>query len=113
MYPGNIISGVNIQFRGFNKISSIPMLYNTELSSFTTIPRTKHLLNMFDEYKKFLKKLEVRGLEIINMSIISWIIIIYTNHGAPQGCINFFGLDNYALVLDFTLSHLVYPREMP
>jgi len=70
MYPGNIISGINIQFKGFNKISSIPKLYNTELSSFTTIPKTKHLLNIFDEYKMFLKKSEVSSLVII-MSITS------------------------------------------
>jgi len=113
MYPGNIISGINIQFRGFNKISSIPILYNTELSSFTTIPKTKHLLNIFDEYKQFLKKIEVSGLEIIIMSIISWnIIIIFSTHGASRRFINFNGLNNYALALEFTLSYLIYHHEI-
>lgn len=73
MYPGSIISGVNVQFRGFNKISSVPKLFNTELSSFTTFPRAKHLLNVFDEYKTFLKRPEVSGIEIVIMSINSWI----------------------------------------
>lgn len=65
MYPGSIISGVNIQFKGFNKVSPIPKLYNTEQSSFTTIPKTKHILNMFNEYKIFLKKSEVSVLKIL------------------------------------------------
>lgn len=65
MYPGNIISGTNIQFKGFNPISSIPKMYYTELSSFTTMPKTEHLLNIFDDYKMFMKKSEVSYLRII------------------------------------------------
>jgi len=67
MYPGSIISGINIQFKGFNQISPIPKLYNTEQSSFTAIPRTEYILNIFHDYKIFMKKPEVSGLRnIIN-----------------------------------------------
>lgn len=62
MYPGNIILGVNIQFRGFNQISSIPKLYNNEQSLFSTMPKTEHHLNIFNEFKMFLKKSEVSTL---------------------------------------------------
>ncbi|XP_022167413.1 uncharacterized protein LOC111031675 isoform X1 [Myzus persicae] len=58
MYPGSIISGINIQFKGFNQISPIPKLYNTEQSLFTTIPKTEYILNIFDDYKMFMKKPE-------------------------------------------------------
>lgn len=61
MYPGSIISGINVLFRGFNQVSSIPKLYATELSSFTTIPKTEHLLKLFDDYNSFTKKPEVSG----------------------------------------------------
>lgn len=66
MYPGSIISGINIQFKGFNQISPIPKLYNTEQSLFTTIPKTEYILNIFDDYKMFMKKPEVSGLRNIN-----------------------------------------------
>lgn len=65
MFPGSIISGVNIQFKGFNQISSMPKLYNTEQSIFTTIPKTEHILKIFDDYKMFMKKPEVSGLRNI------------------------------------------------
>ncbi|XP_008186509.2 breast cancer type 2 susceptibility protein-like [Acyrthosiphon pisum] len=58
MYPGSIISGINIQFKGFNQISPIPKLYNTEQSLFTTIPKTEYILNIFNDYKIFMKKHE-------------------------------------------------------
>ncbi|XP_026814002.1 breast cancer type 2 susceptibility protein-like isoform X2 [Rhopalosiphum maidis] len=58
MYPGSIISGVNIQFKGFNNLSSMPKLYNTEQSLFTTNPKTDYILKKFDEYKMFMKKPE-------------------------------------------------------
>ncbi|XP_060865003.1 breast cancer type 2 susceptibility protein-like isoform X2 [Metopolophium dirhodum] len=58
MYPGSIISGINIQFKGFNQISPIPKLYNTEQSLFTTIPKTEYILNIFNDYKMFMKKHE-------------------------------------------------------
>uniref|UniRef100_A0A2S2NE36 Breast cancer type 2 susceptibility n=2 Tax=Schizaphis graminum TaxID=13262 RepID=A0A2S2NE36_SCHGA len=60
MYPGSIISGVNIQFKGFNNLSSIPKLYNTEQSLFTKNPKTDYILKKFDEYKMFMKKPENR-----------------------------------------------------
>jgi len=66
MYPGSIISGINIQFKGFNQTSTIPKLYNTEQSLFTTIPKTEYILNIFDDYKMFMKKPEVSGLRNIN-----------------------------------------------
>lgn len=64
---GNIILGMNVQFRGFNKSneSSIPKLYNIELSSFTTIPKTEVLLNIFSDYKIFMNNSEVSCLRII------------------------------------------------
>ncbi|KAF0756440.1 breast cancer type 2 susceptibility protein isoform X2, partial [Aphis craccivora] len=55
MYPGSILSGVNIQFKGFNPISSIPKLYTTEQSLFTTNPKTDYILNIFNDYKMFIK----------------------------------------------------------
>lgn len=70
MHPGNIISGTNIQFKGFNPTSSIPKMYNTELSSFTTIPKTEYLLNIFDDYKIFMKKFEVSYLKIILLPMV-------------------------------------------
>jgi len=65
MYPGSIISGVNIQFKGFNNLSSIPKLYNTEQSLFTTNPKTDYILKKFDEYKMFMKKPEVSSIRYI------------------------------------------------
>lgn len=62
MYPGSIISGVNILFRSCKQVSFIPKLYATELSSFTTIPKAEHLVKMFDEYNVFIKKSEVSNL---------------------------------------------------
>lgn len=59
MYPGSLILGINLHFRGFNQISSVPKLFNSELSSFTTIPKTEHLVNIFADYKAFMKKSEV------------------------------------------------------
>lgn len=59
MCPGNIIFAVNLQFKGFNQISPVPKLYNSELSSFTTIPKNEHLINIFNDYKIFLQKSEV------------------------------------------------------
>lgn len=59
MCPGNIILAVNLQFKGFNQISSVLKLYNSELSSFTTIPKNEHLINIFNDYKIFLQKSEV------------------------------------------------------
>lgn len=59
MYPGNLILGINLQFRGLNQTSSVPKLYNSDLSSFTTIPKTEHLVNIFANYKTFLKNSQV------------------------------------------------------
>lgn len=59
---------MNIQFRGFNTFSnelSVPKLYNTELSSFTTIPRTELLLDIFNDYKMFMNNSEVSNLKMI------------------------------------------------
>ncbi|XP_015365877.1 PREDICTED: breast cancer type 2 susceptibility protein-like [Diuraphis noxia] len=58
MYPGSIISGINIQFKGFDQISPIPKLYNTEQSLFSTIPKAEYILNIFNDYKMFMKKPE-------------------------------------------------------
>ncbi|XP_025200949.1 breast cancer type 2 susceptibility protein homolog isoform X2 [Melanaphis sacchari] len=58
MHPGSIISGINIKFKGFNHLSSMPKLYNTEQSLFTTNPKTDYILNIFDDYKIFMKKPE-------------------------------------------------------
>lgn len=65
MYPGNIISGVNIQFRGFDKKSTVPMLYTTEHTSFTSIPKSEYLINVFNNYKMFMNKPEVSVLLLI------------------------------------------------
>lgn len=71
MCPGNIILAVNLQFKGFNQISSVPKLYNSELSSFTTIPKNKHFINIFNDYKIFLQKSEVSvELKLLNVIII-------------------------------------------
>jgi len=71
MYPGSIISGINIQFKGFDQISPIPKLYNTEQSLFTTIPKAEYIFNIFNDYKMFMKKPEV--------SILRNIIVYYFN----------------------------------
>ncbi|XP_050066978.1 breast cancer type 2 susceptibility protein-like isoform X5 [Aphis gossypii] len=55
IYPGSILSGINIQFKGFNPMSSIPKLYTTEQSLFTTNPKTDYILNIFNDYKMFIK----------------------------------------------------------
>lgn len=73
MYPGSIISGINIQFKGFNQISPIPKLYNTEQSLFTTIPKTEYILNVFDDYKMFMKNHEVSGLRTIIYYLITYV----------------------------------------
>jgi len=73
MYPGSIISGINIQFKGFNQISSIPKLYNTEQSLFTTVPKTEYILNIFDDYKMFMKKHEVSGLRNIIYYLMTYV----------------------------------------
>jgi len=65
MYPGSIISGVNIQFKGYNQISSMPKLYNTEQSLFTTIPKAEYILKIFNDYKMFMKNPEVSSLRNI------------------------------------------------
>lgn len=64
MYSGNIISGINVQFKGFDPILSIPKLYNTEFSSFTTVPKTEYTFKLFEDYKLFMKNLKVSGLKI-------------------------------------------------
>lgn len=85
MYPGNIISGVNIQFRGFNKISSMPKLYTTEHTLFTSIPRSEYLINVVDDYKLFMNKSEVSVFIFLLVIILTntWLeyslIIIYIN----------------------------------
>lgn len=73
MYPGNIILGVNIQFKGFNQSFSIPKLYNTEYSSFTTVPKTEYIFKLFEDYKIFMKNLEVSSK---NYNYLYIIIII-------------------------------------
>jgi len=65
IYPGSIISGINIRFTGFIKQSPIPKLYNTEQSVITTSPKPEYILNTFDDYKMFMKKHEVSGLRIL------------------------------------------------
>lgn len=62
MCPGSIVSGVNIQFRGFNKLSPVPKLYSTEHSLFTSNPKTENHLNMYNDYKLFLERPEVSCL---------------------------------------------------
>lgn len=69
MCPGHIISGINIQFRGFDKKSSMPKLYTTEQTSFTSVPRSEYLINVFNDYKMFMNKPEV-----------SVLITIFTKH---------------------------------
>lgn len=59
MSPGNVIFAANIQFKGFNPVSSVLKLYNTDQSSFTTIPKAEHILKIFNDYKTFMKKSEV------------------------------------------------------
>lgn len=59
---------MNVQFRRFNTFPnelSMPKLYCTELSSFTTIPRTELLIDIFNDYKMFMNNSEVSNLKII------------------------------------------------
>lgn len=70
MYPGSIIAGINVQFTGFNKISPIPKLVNTDQSLFTTIPKAEYILNIFDDYKMFMKKHEVSGFRNIPVTYV-------------------------------------------
>lgn len=71
MYPGSVVLGINLHFRGFNQMS-VPKLYNSELSSFTTIPKTEHLVNIFADYKAFMKKSEVIRIYHLNISHCSF-----------------------------------------
>lgn len=77
VYPGSILSGVNIQFKGFNPISSIPKLYTTEQSLFTTNPKTDYILNIFNDYKMFMKMPEVRRIRNL-VFLFHYVIILYS-----------------------------------
>lgn len=79
MYPGHIISGINIQFRGFDK-KSVPKLYSTEQTSFTSIPKSEYLINVFNDYNIFMNKPEVSVLITIltkHYLVYCLIIIMY------------------------------------
>lgn len=76
MYPGHIISGINIQFRGFDKKLSIPKLYTIEHTSFTSIPKSEYLINAFNDYKMFLNKPEVSVLIFTKYFLLHYLIII-------------------------------------
>lgn len=65
MYPGSIILGVNIQFKGFDQTSSLPKLYNTEHSSYSTNPKTEYIFKLFEDYKIFMNNLEVSNIDYI------------------------------------------------
>ncbi|XP_050425095.1 uncharacterized protein LOC126836099 isoform X2 [Adelges cooleyi] len=58
LYPGSIISGMNLVFKGFHSNTPIPKVYVTELSLFTTVPKAEHLKQCSDDYIKFLKNSE-------------------------------------------------------